>query len=338
MFNKNNDLCRNYSKLLICLISSVLIIVISGICILNNYPQVIDNEVDTTQNSEAVTIEASIDIPKILEEQEKSLMTIAPDVESPMVVTFITSSLRAASPGVEPAVELVTESVEIQLKAEPVLFTDIIYQSFTTTKSTREYLKLVEKSFLELDSLIASEEYTIQALDIMKMEYNRLQEVYAKVQADLNREVAREADFYYAIETFEFLKQAGYNDAVACGIIGNMMIETSGGTLILNPYIYGFGNNYYGLCQWCLMYYPEAENMSFEQQLDFLLETIEQEFRVFGRLYKTDFTYNDFLAITDPAEAAEAFARVYERCGGSNYTKRQNAAIKAYEYFVTDAQ
>ena len=85
MFNKNNDLCRNYSKLLICLISSVLIIVISGICILNNYPQVIDNEVDTTQNAEAVTIEALIDIPKIPEEQEKSLMAIAPAATRPIV-------------------------------------------------------------------------------------------------------------------------------------------------------------------------------------------------------------------------------------------------------------
>ena len=80
-------------------------------------------------------------------------------------------------------------------------------------------------------------------------------------------------------------------------------------------------------------YYPEVAEMSFEDQLNYLIESMPQEFKIFGRLYKEGFTYTDFLALTDPAEAAQAFAVVYERCNSASYNKRQVAATKAYEYF-----
>ena len=37
--------------------------------------------------------------------------------------------------------------------------------------------------------------------------------------------------------------------------------------------------------------------------------------------------------MTDPAEAALAFAQLYERCRSGSYELRQEAAIEAYEYF-----
>ena len=109
--------------------------------------------------------------------------------------------------------------------------------------------------------------------------------------------------------------------------------ETSGGSLALNPTIYHPSGNYYGLCQWDLRYYPKYKDISFELQLDYLLESITVEFKTFGRLYKKDFIYEDFLTITDPAEAAYAFAKVYERCNPISFDLRKQAAVKAYEYF-----
>ena len=145
-----------------------------------------------------------------------------------------------------------------------------------------------------------------------------------------------EEEFYYATKVWEYLRQKGFSQEVTCAIIGNMMIETSGGSLALEPTIYSPSGNYYGLCQWSKKYYPEAHGLSFEQQLEFLLNNIEWEINTFGKKYKEDFKYEDFLAMTDPAEAALAFAKSYERCGPASYEMRQEAAQVAYDYFDLD--
>ena len=145
-----------------------------------------------------------------------------------------------------------------------------------------------------------------------------------------------EEEYYYATNVWKFLRQRNFSQAAACGIIGNMMVETSGGTLALKPYIYSSSGNYYGLCQWSKKYYSGAFELPFEYQLDYLLGTISWEFKTFGWLYKEGFTLEDFLNLEDPAEAALVFAKVYERCGPASYGLRQKAAEVAYEYFNLD--
>jgi hypothetical protein len=142
-----------------------------------------------------------------------------------------------------------------------------------------------------------------------------------------------EEEYYYATNVWKYLRQRNFSQAVACGIIGNMMIETSGGTLDLKPNIYSPSRNYYGLCQWSQKYYPGTKDLPFEHQLDYLLGTMPWEFNTFGKNYKRGFDYEAFLKITNPAEAALAFAKSYERCGPASYKLRQEAALKAYEYF-----
>ena len=142
-----------------------------------------------------------------------------------------------------------------------------------------------------------------------------------------------EEEHYYATKVWEYLRQKGFSQEITCAIIGNMMIETSGGSLDIRPNIHSPSGNYYGLCQWSKKYYPEAHGLSFEEQLEFLLNNIEWEINTFGKYYKEGFKYEDFLNMTDPAEAALAFAKSYERCGPASYEIRQEAAEKAYEYF-----
>lgn len=142
-----------------------------------------------------------------------------------------------------------------------------------------------------------------------------------------------EKDHYYATNVFQYFMQKGFTREAACAVIGNMMIETSGGTLDLKPNIYSKSGNYYGLCQWSLKYYPESKELSFEQQLDYLFETMPWEFNTFGWLYKKGFGYEDFIKMTDIKEAALAFAKVYERCSPASYELRKEAAEKAYTYF-----
>jgi len=63
-----------------------------------------------------------------------------------------------------------------------------------------------------------------------------------------------EEEHYYATNVWKYLRQRNFSQEVVCGIIGNMMIETSGGTLDLKPYVYSPSGNYYGLCQWSQKY------------------------------------------------------------------------------------
>ena len=142
-----------------------------------------------------------------------------------------------------------------------------------------------------------------------------------------------EEQYYYATNIWKYLRQRNFSQAATCGIIGNMMIETSGGSLALKPYVYSPSGNYYGLCQWSKKYCSGAFELPFEYQLDYLLGTMPWELSTFGWLYKENFNYEDYITMTDPAEAALAFAKTYERCDPVSYSLRQKAAEKAYEYF-----
>lgn len=146
---------------------------------------------------------------------------------------------------------------------------------------------------------------------------------------------AQQHKYYYAVQTYEYLTQRNFSSESACGIIGNMMIETSGGTLDIKPHVYSPNGNFYGLCQWSTSYYSGAKDLPFEYQLDYLLGTLTWEFKTFGWLHQEGFTLEDFITLDDPEEAALIFAKVYERCGLASYNLRQEAALKAYNYFAS---
>jgi hypothetical protein len=157
---------------------------------------------------------------------------------------------------------------------------------------------------------------------------------YITDQEDYSAKIKQwEEEYYYATKVWEYLRQKGFSQEITCAIIGNMMIETSGGSLDLDPTIYSPSGNFYGLCQWSQKYYPETRGLPFERQLDYLIESMPWEFNTFGWLYQDDFVYDTFITMTDVEEAALAFAMSYERCGSASYEMRQQAAVKAYNYF-----
>lgn len=147
-------------------------------------------------------------------------------------------------------------------------------------------------------------------------------------------ELYKEREYPTATYIWNSLKNFGFNDYVAAGIMGNLMVETGGKTLNLKPYDYNPSGNYYGICQWSNKFYPEVQGTSLDYQLQFLYDTIEQEFKTFGDKYEKGFTYEKFYNLQDTKEAALAFTKVYERSAGG-YTGRMNCAVKAYEYYVS---
>ena len=90
------------------------------------------------------------------------------------------------------------------------------------------------------------------------------------------------------------------------------------------------------LCQWHPKYYPQIQGAGLEEQLLFMKETFPQVLsRYMSLCYKEDFTYEDFLAIEDPQEAAYIFCVVYERPGPGSYAVRRENALKAFQYFTS---
>ena len=139
-----------------------------------------------------------------------------------------------------------------------------------------------------------------------------------------------------ASQVWTYLKSYGYSDSVAAGIIGNMMRECGGDTLDLDWDIVGHfdGDEYYGLCQWCLLYTPsDFKGASVKKQCDYLRKTIQSAFAEYGGNYG-GITYSEFLK-SDARTAAIAFGRVYERCGdyANEDGRRADNAQRAYSHF-----
>ena len=139
-----------------------------------------------------------------------------------------------------------------------------------------------------------------------------------------------------ATKIWEFLGAYGYNDYVKAGILGNIMAEAGGQSLNINPLIYSnAGSGYYGICQWSLYYVPQIRGLGLEEQLKYLISSIRYEFNTFGKNYRINFNYDEFIQIQNEKDAALAFAKCYERCGLGSYAVRQKNATIAYQYFTS---
>ena len=258
-----------------------------------------------------------------------SVFALSDGVTEALSITSEPNNTRAYT---EATPQILIEPVKILIDT-PILFTDLDYFVSYDIESSTEYLNKVNESITQLETELATDKYTDPAHMTMLQELTRLQTIAIKIESDIELYTTWESEHYYAAKVWQYFKQRGYSDAVTSAILGNMMIETSGGTLNINPNIYSPGGSYYGLCQWSVYYYPGVAGLPFEYQLDYLLGDMPYQFNTFGNCYKYGFTYDDFLAMTDPAEAAYAFAKVYERCATWSCNLRRPTAVQAYNYF-----
>lgn len=158
--------------------------------------------------------------------------------------------------------------------------------------------------------------------------YNKYKEVYNEIWS------AKEANFPVASHVWQTMKSYGWNDAVCAGIMANMMAECGGNTLYLQPTIVSYNGLFYGLCQWQQGYW-QVWYEDTDGQLAFLRDTIEFEMDTYGSNYSWfGFGYDEFLAIENPEDAAEAFLKCYERGSTSTLSQRKENANLAYEYFT----
>ena len=271
-----------------------------------------------------------------------------PGESTPVPIPIVRPGEIEGTPQVSP--EVTPEGIlKPALKNTPELFNDLVYteseNAFDLDISKLEtFISDANSAISYLQEECATEnKYTAEAISLMLKEIDRIttEQVMAVKQKDAYfKWNVKEAEYYYAARTWKYLKRLGYSDAACAGIIGNAMVECGGNSLKLDPcqkpYVSDKGHLYYGIFQWALRYYPEANGLNFEEQLDYYNQTSERIFKDWGKRYKDGFILDDFKEFTDPREAALAFAIVYERCSSLSYKKRQNLSEIAYQYFVLD--
>ena len=191
------------------------------------------------------------------------------------------------------------------------------------------------ENYREASRKILDEIGRLNELD--KLYYADYKEIIRLEQEESAKWQIRQEEYPVATEVWLFLKnEMGYSDAVCAGIIGNMMAECGGQTLKLKWNAKNKSSGCYGLCQWHPKYYPKLQGTNLEQQLEHIKVSFPDVLsRYIGICYKKGFTYEDFLALEDPAEVAYIFCVAYERPGPGSYNVRRENAIKAYEYFTT---
>ena len=144
-----------------------------------------------------------------------------------------------------------------------------------------------------------------------------------------------ECEYFDAHRVWDFLKANGYSDCATAGIIGNTMVEVGGNTLNIQPELYSDDSYFYGICQWNSGAYGRVHGTTLNYQLDFLMGTIEQEFKTFGPAFGCSF--EEFKSMDDEQLAARRFAQIYERCYAGSYGLRQSCAKEAYNHFANNA-
>ena len=178
-----------------------------------------------------------------------------------------------------------------------------------------------------------------------KEEYNFLNEKEEFYQEQLNNNPfgVKMIEYPEATTVWLHLQNLGYNNYACAGIIGNMMAECGGEGLTLKTWAYNPNENGGGLCGWLYSYTPNNVRMheqSLEYQLNYLTgETrggIAVQFERYAYYYKSGFNLEQFKNIDNCRDAAIAFAKIYEKCDSSSYTKRQNNAELVYDYFVNN--
>ena len=131
---------------------------------------------------------------------------------------------------------------------------------------------------------------------------------------------------------YNYLKNTlGFNTAAACGVLGNISVETASS---FSPTAYNSYENAWGLCQWEGSRLTNLQNRypsswkTLESQLGFLKWELE------GGDFSGPGTVNYLRSVSDSADgaskAAKYFAQYFERCASSTYSTRMSRAQNTY--------
>ena len=265
-----------------------------------------------------------------ISETEEPVDTESESIETEFETKPLLSDIYVETAGeIFPETEsVVTETQRIEeteftvAKLESV---EINIVEFETSEIVSEFVmdvKLLESSAISIEENELDWFDTTELSTVSEPASSYVDSVWTRYYTD-----AQYAQYPAACEVWQIIRSWGWNEAVAAGIIGNMMTECGGLTLDLDWDLYDDTWMYYGLCMWSLYWAPETAGLSIADQMTYLYNTIETNMDYFGGNLK------EFLSITDPGYAALYFQWYYE-VGISSET-RYAGALEAYEYFRT---
>jgi hypothetical protein len=204
----------------------------------------------------------------------------------------------------------------------------ILQNELDSTKA--DYAILIDTNSLISNELKSAKNELEEVKDTLEKVKNELEEVKKE---NLKWSSKYNQYPYATIAWIYMTEELGWSDAVAAGIMGNMMSECGGQTLKLN---WDDDGGSYGLIQWI-----GGRRKSIKEKYGEKPNVIEQIEFVKDELYGTNGVTQQvtnkqrelILNATSPEECAAYFAKWFERPASSNYSRRQANAVKAYTYF-----
>lgn len=248
----------------------------------------------------------------VTETEETVKIDVTEAMETTEAIAFATEPTIT-----EPQAETTEEVTEAM---EPITETKAIKMTEAPVESANEPTEM-EK--------IESAETSAVSLSVNEVEEETESEIETEPETESETEpTVNYNDYPTAAYVWDYLDSYGYSDHAKAGILGNMMAEVGGQTLSLNATRYSSDGSYYGLCQWSAYYFPSVQGASLEEQMRFLVDTMETQFTESG------YSVSKFQNSADCQSAALTFAKAYERCHSGSYSVRQSNALEAYNYFV----
>ena len=136
-------------------------------------------------------------------------------------------------------------------------------------------------------------------------------------------------------QVWNFLvKDMGYSEIIAAAILGNAMEESGGETLNLDPTVVN-SIGCYGIFQWNPQYHPDVIGKDLAGQLEYF-KTWIKGFDQMSYRYKANFSYEDFIKMTDIDQATIAWGTVMEVFEDSSYA--QSGSTAPYEQRIKNAK
>ena len=130
------------------------------------------------------------------------------------------------------------------------------------------------------------------------------------------------------------VKEMGYSETIAAAILGNAMEESGGETLNLDPTVTN-SIGCYGVFQWNPACFPDVIGKDLAGQLEYF-KTWIKGFDQMAYKYKSGFTYEEFIKMTDIDQATIAFATVMEGFEDAPYS--QTGSTAPYEQRMKNAK
>ncbi len=130
------------------------------------------------------------------------------------------------------------------------------------------------------------------------------------------------------------VKDMGYSETIAAAILGNAMEESGGETLNLDPTVTN-SIGCYGIFQWNPEFHPDVIGKDLKGQLEYF-KTWIKSFDQMSYRYKANFSYEDFIKMTDMDQATIAWGTVMEVFEDSSYA--QSGSTAPYEQRIKNAK